>query len=99
MRKLIIIIAAMTFTTPAFADAVAHIKNKAGGKIVLTDESCESNPDMKRSYFYTKKHYTEEGCWINDELTVLVDWEKMGRHRYDKKSSVLKSRWKLVNRW
>lgn len=83
MKALLILIA--TLALPAQAVTFAHVKNDAKGKIVLTDEVCATDPTMLRSYFYNKDHYTEEGCWLDDDFTVLVIWEKQGTKRYQKK--------------
>ena len=46
-----------------------------------------------RSYFYTKDHYTEEGCWKDDDTTIFAKWDQQGKYRYKK------SIFKVVNQW
>ena len=93
MKKLIATLL-ITVCSPCIqADTKATVRNADGGKIVLTDERCQTNPEMLRSYTYTKSHYTEEGCWRDDDLTILVKWEKMGTLRYEKR------KFKVVKEW
>jgi len=93
MKKLIILIAALLVTAPVAADTKAYAKNKAKGKIVLTNETCEFAGLMNRAYFYTKDHYTEEGCWMDDDMTIFVQWKREGDKRYDKKIFTVVDRW------
>ena len=93
MKKLIATLL-ITVCSPCIqADTKAHVKNEDGGRIVLTDEQCQVDPRMLRAYTYTKSHYTEEGCWVDDDLTILVKWEKMGVMRYEKR------KFKVVKEW
>ena len=91
--KQFVILLAVVLAAPAFAGTKAHTRNDGGGQIVLTDEECEWDASMLRSYTYTKAHYTEEGCWKDDDLTVYVKWDIMGEKRYAKKL------FKVVNPW
>ena len=93
MKKSIIVIAALLATSTVAADTKAYTKNKAKGKIVLSNETCDFSGSMNRAYFYTKDHYTEEGCWVDDDLTIFVQWEQEGDKRYEKKIFTVVDRW------
>ena len=89
-HKLIIAaVTALSLSHVSFADTVAYVRNESGGKIVLTDESCEAKQDMLRTYKYTgadEGHLTWEGCWKDDDITVLVNWvEENQIQRYEKR--------------
>lgn len=92
MKKFIVLFIALV-AMPAFAGTKAYTKNGEGGQIVLTDEPCEIDSTMRRSYFYTKDHYTEEGCWKDDDTTIFAVWDEQGKYRYRK------SIFKVVNQW
>ena len=73
-------IALVTFMLPtvAFAGAIATMPNKAGGKIVLTDEVCKHNgktfDGLNRAYNYGTEGYTTEGCFVVEDETIVVIW-------------------------
>ena len=92
MNKLLIVFT-LILAAPALAGTKAYTKNNGGGQIVLTDEKCEWDASMLRSYTYTKDHYTEEGCWKDDDLTVYVKWDIMGEKRYAKKLFKVSNPW------
>ena len=48
---------------------------------------------MLRAYWYDTEHYTEEGCWRDDDRTIYASWDKAGEMRYRKK------RFKVADRW
>lgn len=62
----------------AYGAVIASMPNQAGGKIVLTDESCIHNgkryEGLYKSYFYTPSGVTGDGCWRLDDETVVVVW-------------------------
>ena len=62
----------------AQAGAIATMPNKAGGKIVLTDEPCKHNgkvyEKLNRAYNYGTQGYTTEGCFGVEDETVVVIW-------------------------
>ncbi len=91
--KQFVILLTVVLAAPAFAGTKAYTKNGEGGQIVLTDEPCEIDSTMRRSYFYTKDHYTEEGCWKDDDTTIFAVWDQQGKYRYKK------SIFKVVNQW
>jgi hypothetical protein len=74
-------IALVTFMLPtlAFAGAIAEMPNRAGGKIVLTDEVCRHDgktyESLNRAYNYSAEGYTTEGCFAVEDETVVVVWK------------------------
>jgi hypothetical protein len=74
-------IALVTFMLPtfAFAAAIAEMPNRAGGKIVLTDEVCRHDgktyESLARAYNYSAEGYTTEGCFAVEDETVVVIWK------------------------
>ena len=73
-------IALVTLMLPtlAFAEAIATMPNRAGGKIVLTNEACvykaKTYDGLARAYNYTTEGYTTEGCFVVEDETVVVIW-------------------------
>ena len=65
---------------PSFvqAAAIATMPNRAGGKIVLTDEACvhkgKTYDGLNRAYNYSTEGYTTEGCFVVEDETVVVIW-------------------------
>ena len=63
----------------AQAAAIATMPNRAGGKIVLTDEACvhkgKKYDGLNRAYNYSTEGYTTEGCFIVEDDTVVVIWD------------------------
>jgi hypothetical protein len=74
----IVLIAILLFSSNAKAGAIATMPNKAGGKIVLTDEPCKHNgkvyEKLNRAYNYGTQGYTTEGCFAVEDETVVVIW-------------------------
>ena len=62
----------------AQAGAIATMPNRAGGKIVLTDEACvhkgKTYDGLARAYNYSTEGYTTEGCFTVEDETVVVIW-------------------------
>ena len=63
----------------AHAAAIAEMPNRAGGKIVLTDEVCRHDgktyESLARAYNYSAEGYTTEGCFAVEDETVVVIWK------------------------
>jgi hypothetical protein len=63
----------------AHAAAIAEMPNRAGGKIVLTDEVCrhegKTYDSLARAYNYSAEGYTTEGCFAVEDETVVVIWK------------------------
>jgi hypothetical protein len=79
----------LMFVSSAQAGAIASMPNRAGGKIVLTDEVCKHKgkvyDSLKRAYNYSTEGYTTEGCFAIEDETVVVIWDDgspNGRMRY-----------------
>lgn len=87
MKKLLLTI--LFFCNFCYANVIATMPNKAGGKIVLTNETCSYNNktygNLKRTYYYTQEGYTNEGCFYLEDDTIVVIWSDG-----DKNSSVMR---------
>jgi hypothetical protein len=74
-----IAVAVLMLPTLAFAAAIATMPNRAGGKIVLTDEACvhkgKTYAGLARAYNYSTEGYTTEGCFAIEDDTVVVIWD------------------------
>jgi len=92
MKKLIVLLGVL-LAAPVVADTKAYTRIEQGGEIVLTDEQCKADETMSRAYWYDTEHYTEEGCWRDDDRTIYAKWDKAGEMRY------LKKRFKVADRW
>ena len=79
MRLKHIAAVALVLPTFAFAAAIATMPNRAGGKIVLTDEPCvhkgKTYNGLARAYNYSTEGYTTEGCFAIEDDTVVVIWD------------------------
>lgn len=77
MNKLLTVL--LFVPTLAFAGAIATMPNQAGGKIVLTDETCRHNgkvyEKLNRAYNYSIQGHTTEGCFFVEDETVVVIWD------------------------
>ena len=66
------------FPAMAQAAAIAEMPNRAGGKIVLTNEACvhkgKTYDGLARAYNYSAEGYTTEGCFAVEDETVVVIW-------------------------
>ena len=91
--KIIIAVLVCFLCIEAMADTKAYTRIEQGGEIVLTDEQCKADETMSRAYWYDTEHYTEEGCWRDDDRTIYAKWDKAGEMRY------LKKRFKVADRW
>jgi hypothetical protein len=74
-----IAVVALMLPTFAFAEAIATMPNRAGGKIVLTNEACvhkgKTYAGLARAYNYSTEGYTTEGCFAVEDDTVVVIWD------------------------
>jgi hypothetical protein len=74
-------LAVLALLIPTFAQAaaIATMPNRAGGKIVLTDEACvhkgKKYDGLNRAYNYSTEGYTTEGCFAVEDDTVVVIWD------------------------
>lgn len=76
MKKLLAVLLCVPML--AQAGAIASMPNRAGGKIVLTDEACvhkgKTYEGLARAYNYSTEGYTTEGCFAIEDETVVVIW-------------------------
>jgi len=66
---------------PPHATALAYSRNDVGGKIVLTTNACEKNTGLN-AYTTHPDGAVDFGCWLADELFVLIHWDKAGLQNY-----------------
>jgi hypothetical protein len=71
MSKLLIALLIVSSTVQA--EALFETNNKAGGKIVLTDEVCRDNKH-KLAYSMMDGSDTLLGCWSADSSYVHIGW-------------------------
>lgn len=67
----------LTFSAYASADALV-IDNKAGGKIVLTEQKCYLEGGEKFNTAYTWTFNSNErykGCWKHENGYIFILWE------------------------
>ena len=78
MKSLITALLLSLLSANVSAEAIASMPNRAGGKIVLTNEACvyknKTYDGLKRAYNYSVEGYTTEGCFIIEDETVVVIW-------------------------
>ena len=81
MKNLILALGVSLVTISSVqAEMLATLPNKAGGKIVLTDEMCvdpvtkERYDALKRAYNYSSEGGTSEGCYFVEDESVVVVW-------------------------
>jgi hypothetical protein len=58
--------------------AVAFSDNDAGGKIVLTLKKCDKLSGLVAYTTSPAESKVSFGCWTNDELFILINWDKEG---------------------
>jgi len=58
--------------------AVAFSDNDAGGKIVLTLKKCDKQNGLVAYTTSPAESKVSFGCWTNDELFILINWDKEG---------------------
>ena len=65
----------LAIAAQANAEKTLEIRNKAGGKIVLTGEPCPGSPALRRMMSTMPNNKTVLGCWvlINGEIHVRYD--------------------------
>jgi hypothetical protein len=78
MKSLITALLLLFLSANVSAEAIASMPNRAGGKIVLTNEACvyknKTYDGLKRAYNYSTEGYTTEGCFMIEDETVVVIW-------------------------
>ena len=87
MRKILIDTLLAGLMGSASAEMIASLPNKAGGRIVLTDQICkdpvtdEIYSQLRRAYNYSTEGGSDEGCWLIEDETVVVVWVPRGAKR------------------
>jgi hypothetical protein len=85
MKKIIAIVL-FCFIGLAHAEVIATLPNQAGGKIVLTNETCSSDgkvyKSLRSAYKYAKSGETSDGCWYISDEVVNAIWEDGTKNRY-----------------
>ncbi len=85
-KKMLLYLLAVGLIGTAQAEVIATLPNRAGGKIVFTDEVCHQNnktyPNLRRSYMYTDTGETLGGCFVIDGETLWTVWEGGHERRY-----------------
>ncbi len=100
MKKMLVSLLLLLSAAAVNAETFATQPNKAGGKIVLTDEPCTNNNQnfdgLYRVYNYSSEGYTGEGCWAVDGETIMVVWaDTAKRMRYPFENFTVNPEWKL----
>ena len=98
MKKTLVLLL-LCLSAHASADTFATLPNEAGGKIVLTDETCKYDGQVfekiNRAYNYGSAGYTSEGCWGVEGETIVVHWiDSNKRMRYPMANFTLNPNWK-----
>lgn len=85
MRKLLILLLAITFATPlAYAGTVAQGTSTDGHRLRLTTDPCLASsgrarqPGWGRTYAWLPNGATWNGCGMLDGDTVLIEWQTVG---------------------
>jgi hypothetical protein len=77
--KILLLTALLVVSLNVSAGAIATSPNRAGGKIVLTDEVCKYGgkvyEKLNRAYNYGAEGYTTEGCFFVEDETVVIIWD------------------------
>jgi len=83
-------IALLAFCLNAQAKVIAESANKAGGKMVLTDEFCNDNKN-KMAYSVMNGAPTLMGCWAVDDSYVHIRWYDNDLRSYPLQNWVIKT--------
>lgn len=75
----IALVIALLLPTLVIGEVIATMPNKAGGKLVLTNEICKHKEtvyeELSLIYGYTKEGYVIEGCYTIEDKMILVVWK------------------------
>ena len=80
MIRLLLVL--LMFPVMGKAEALFETRNKGGGKIVLTDETC-SDGKHKLAYATHPDIETTMGCWSADNSNVHIKWDDGQLRSYD----------------
>lgn len=91
MKPLIFVL--LLFASLTNAEEMAWIKNKADGKIILTDEACivdgKRYPHLFRSYMYTGDGYHVNSCYFFEGDKIHMVYEDGNEYLYPIKNFTL----------
>lgn len=80
MKKILVSLL-LCLSAHASADTVAWLENQGGGKIILTDNTCPSDPAQFVAYGTSQSISTQFGCWFSDDMMVHITWTKSGNFK------------------
>lgn len=91
MKKLLLV---LLFISSVQAEEIAWTPNKAGGRIVLTNETCWSKgkeyPSLYRSYMVVPGGSSMSSCYIVENDVIHMVYEDGSEYRYSISGFTLK---------
>jgi hypothetical protein len=79
MKKLLL---SLLFASSAQAAVIAESGNDAGGKIILFDNVCKTNQNMRAMFGYDGDGGFMRGCWLSESGEIVVKWADGDVRRY-----------------
>jgi hypothetical protein len=79
MKKLLL---SLLFVSSAQAAVIAESSNGAGGKIILFDNVCNTNQNMRAMLAYDGDGGFMRGCWLSESGEIIVKWADGDVRRY-----------------
>jgi hypothetical protein len=79
MKKLLL---SLLFVSSAQAAVIAESGNGAGGKIILFDNVCNTNQNMRAMLAYDGDGGFMRGCWLSESGEIIVKWADGDVRRY-----------------
>lgn len=80
MNRIIIACMLAACVAPVHAKAVAYIPNKAGARIIITDQPCRMDtPYHAQAYAIDAQGEAHAGCWMHDSTNIYVYWLDMAK--------------------
>ncbi len=77
MYKYILAALLAVYSQSVQARAVAYVENKAGHRIVITDQDCSHPTYKKQAYALDAQGDSHAGCWRHDDKNVYILWLDM----------------------
>lgn len=81
MKKMLALLLLCLSAAHVKADTVAWMDNNGGGKIVLTDKTCNTDARQYLAYASSNSISTQFGCWFSDDIMVHITWERSGNFK------------------
>lgn len=72
--KHLIIALLITLPVTAQSDTLAWMKNKSGGRIVLTDAKCDTRRNSFIAHALSPNENGVRGCWLYSAEAVVIFW-------------------------